>query len=1668
MVPDTEIVNHFRHRDDSSAISRPFLGDVLRSRTADSSPRPPPRTRRPPHRRDPFVTHAAGKPVKRRLRTLISAALAGLLAAGTLTVAPSVATAAPVEEVGETVPAATTPMVGGYLLQGTPNFSNVQMDLVTHFFWAFSTINNGVCTTATTAGLNAVIAQRQARPNLKVIRSIGGWGARGFSDAASTDAKRKVLVQSCIQSFVANGATDGFDLDWEFPVSGGLNNIGYSPDDRKNMNLLVDEFRAQLNAYADANGKNRRDFLVTAALPAGRWQDSGDNVHGAPYDTATSFDLETLGRTLDFINVMTYDMGTGYSPVSMFNQPLYKHHLDNTGDPWNSIDDAITYYLNHGVPAKKMSLGVEFTLKRGFVVTDTVNNGLFRPWTATGCGTLANNFKSPTSTALINWDDEVKSPYLWDPAAKRLCSYEDPQSLGLRAQYAKDRGLNGTFSWELTGDAQGSELRSIAKPWYPQKVTAAPAPTVTGKTVGAVANKSFTKVLAEVSGSSAESLTAIVNWGDNTRSAATVTPTGTGSFVVSGTHKYTAAGKYPLTVTLTDPDPINSRMVNATVLVGNDAVAQVPQIIPVPTTVTPSTDDDFVLGPDTKILVQGTTPAEVTASTDVAEKLAARLRSSTGFALPVVKTGSATGAITLKIGDPGAAGDEAYSLKAAADGVTITARGAHGLFNGTQSLRQLLPVWADSTSVQQGPWLVPGVTITDSPRFSYRGMMLDIGRHYQPVEVAKSMVDQISAYKINVLHLHLSDDQGFRVRITGRPELTTIGGQYSMNGDPGGFWTQAEYESFVAYAAERFVDVIPEVDSPGHNNATVMAYADKAPEINCTNKKPAVWNMTGAVGYSAMCPESPKTWEILGDITAQLSDLSKSKYYNIGGDEVPATILTHAQYDSFVDKMSNIVRAQGKIVMGWAEISSASFAPVPSGVSAVAQFWANGAPTGTAGNTARVAVQKGMKVLMSPANRAYLDMKYVGSTPATLGQTWAGRIEVPQMYNWDPANYIPALGALPAVTESDVIGVEAPLWTETIVTQDDIEYMTYPRLPAMAEVGWSAQANRNYTDFSRRLAAQGARWQLNNQNFFPSPEVPWRLDATGNNVLLTSAKTVSGKIATVAAPSRAAGTVTATIDWGDGQTSAGTLTGTPITGVSINGLYTVAGEHTYATDGPFTATVTVTAAGATAVTTRSVVSSSTAAKAQAPTGVSATAGSRQVALTWTAPADNGGSPITGYEVTPWIGGVAGTPIYTSTPATKLVVTDLVNGTVYGFSVAAVTSVGAGAASATTPAVTPARVPNPSSTATGAVNAGTVTFTWNTPGGRDPGSPLTGFVVTPYIDGVAQADVAINDPAVRTYSIASTQVGKVYQFAVRSVNALGISQISPRSLGVATKATSTVVLAPTAPAGPIGQASSVVATVTVSDGVSTKGTVTVKEGSVTVGSAPVTSGTATIALPATLTAGLHKLVATFTPADPAIAQPATSGAAEYTVHFTDYPPPTTPGSQPFYDDILWLASQGITTGNADGTFSPKAQISRQAIAAFLYRFANPGATPAACTSKPFSDVGLTNQFCGHIKWLTDQGITTGNGDGTFSPAATVSREAFAAFLFRLKNPGQAIPTCTTKPMKDVSLSSPFCGAIAWMVAKDLTKPYPDGGFHPATKVDREATAALLHRLSVLPG
>jgi len=633
-------------------------------------------------------------------------------------------------------------------------------------------------------------------------------------------------------------------------------------------------------------------------------------------------------------------------------------------------------------------------------------------------------------------------------------------------------------------------------------------------------------------------------------------------------------------------------------------------VVPKPVSATVSSGH-FTLGPSARIAVAR--GPEASAELAVAHALAAYLRPATGYSLPVVAGDPRTGDIQLSIGDPAglpSAGQaEGYQLQTVGGVASIEAPTAHGLYNGLQTLRQLLPPWISSAKVQPGPWTMPQVSIIDYPRYQYRGVMLDIGRHYESPSAVEELISQAAAYKINVFHLHLSDDQGFRLEIKGFPRLTSIGsaGSVGTDGraeDPGGFWTQAQYKAVVADAAAHFMTLVPEVDSPGHNNAIIMSeYGDtsnpKLPAnpqgINCGQASPPQWDYTEDVGISALCPDSPDTWAIMTAIIDQLTALSPGPYYDLGGDEVPNSLLNSTQYAQFINTEAGIVGQQGKTVMGWADIAGAGTTP-PAG--SVAEYWQPAAGTASGTETGREAVAKGMKVVMAPADHTYLDQKYSvtasTSVPSSIGMNWAcpSGCDVSSAYNWDPGSLVTG------VTDQNVIGVEGDMWSETVPNMSDVDYMVFPRLIALAEVAWSPAAERTatspaYQDFLQRLGTQGARLQAAGVNFYPSAEVPWQLAAEGATLRANSRGQVDGTVATLSAPGFPTSDLTmcdgslgigCTISWGDGSTSTGDVTGTNATDTEVNSLYSISGDHTYAQPGIYHGVVTLSAGNATPVT----------------------------------------------------------------------------------------------------------------------------------------------------------------------------------------------------------------------------------------------------------------------------------------------------------------------------------------------------------------------------------------------------------------------------------------------------------------------------------------------------
>jgi hexosaminidase len=450
----------------------------------------------------------------------------------------------------------------------------------------------------------------------------------------------------------------------------------------------------------------------------------------------------------------------------------------------------------------------------------------------------------------------------------------------------------------------------------------------------------------------------------------------------------------------------------------------------------------------------------------IGEALASLIRPPTGFPIRVVGSAdTASSAIRLSLAPGRAAlGEEGYELAATSSGVRLTAYRPAGLFRGIQTVRQLLPAEIESEmGVSRSVWPIPAVTIADQPRFAWRGAMLDVARHFFPVSDVKQYIDLLALYKLNVLHLHLSDDQGWRIEIKSRPPLAIIGGSTQVGGGPGGFYTQQDYQEIVRYARERYITIVPEIDMPGHTNAALTAF----PALSCSSRPSALYTET-EVGWSTFCVDKEETYALIDDIVREISAITPGPYFHMGGDEVE--VLTHEQYAHFVERVQTIVHKYGKRMVGWEEITKARLAPTT-----ITQQWKS--------DSAVAALKYGSKLVLSPAKKVYIDMKY---TPATeLGLSWAAHIEVRDAYDWDPATYMVGVG------ESDIIGVEAPMWSETLRNMTAVQFLAVPRLPAIAELAWSPQRARQWEDFRVRIAGQVPRWNFLGINYHRSPQLIW-------------------------------------------------------------------------------------------------------------------------------------------------------------------------------------------------------------------------------------------------------------------------------------------------------------------------------------------------------------------------------------------------------------------------------------------------------------------------------------------------------------------------------------------------------------------------------------------------
>jgi hexosaminidase len=329
------------------------------------------------------------------------------------------------------------------------------------------------------------------------------------------------------------------------------------------------------------------------------------------------------------------------------------------------------------------------------------------------------------------------------------------------------------------------------------------------------------------------------------------------------------------------------------------AQSPMPSLIPTPQKVEPGSGDPFTVGPETAIYVPGGDKEAQRIGTLLADVIGL----AAGPAAPAVKPESAPPATGIHLRLGAKTGPDGYEITVDASGATISAARHAGLFYGVQTFRQLLPAFVEFEAVRADksrPIQVGPIRITDNPRFEWRGAMLDVARHFFTVDDVKRYIDLIAMYKFNRLHLHLADDQGWRIEIKSWPKLATHGGSTEVGGGPGGYYTQAEYSEIVAHARDRFVAIVPEIDMPGHTNAALASYA----ELNCDGKARDLY--TGIeVGFSALCVDKDVTYRFIDDVVREIAALTPTPYFHVGGDEVKT--LTPQQYVQFIERVQKIV-----------------------------------------------------------------------------------------------------------------------------------------------------------------------------------------------------------------------------------------------------------------------------------------------------------------------------------------------------------------------------------------------------------------------------------------------------------------------------------------------------------------------------------------------------------------------------------------------------------------------------------------------------------------------------------------------------------------------------------------------------------------------------------------
>lgn len=497
----------------------------------------------------------------------------------------------------------------------------------------------------------------------------------------------------------------------------------------------------------------------------------------------------------------------------------------------------------------------------------------------------------------------------------------------------------------------------------------------------------------------------------------------------------------------------------------------------------------------------------------VTARLAGELLTSAGAAIapdggvPVTLTSDPAA------GPAGSANRERYTLTVTTEGVSVAAPERSGLLHGVRTLRQLANAGRSGQDAASGaPLEVHAVVVRDEPRYSWRGLSFDVVRHWFGPADLRAVVDLVGSYKMNRLHLHLSDDQGWRLEIPSRPALTEKSSQGAVSGATGGFLTADEYRELQEYAAEREIVIVPEIDVPGHVNAATHAYGELMPSGEATDAYDGI-----EVGFSKLHFDLPTTEPFLRDVFTDVARMTLGPWVHFGGDEV--LVMQPEEFGRFVVLCQQIITGAGKTPVAWQEAAGSAHgdqaavaalaadggAPASGAEPGSETGAATGADAGHGAGEATVlveagtvlqywdtrpdpepflrAAQAGARFVMSPADKAYLDMKYTPEHP--LGQQWAAFVELHDSYDWDPATLIEGL------PESAIEGVSAAVWTETLLNRDHLFSMLLPRLAAVAEAAWSQPGAKDWESFRGRIAVEAGAWRRDGASYHPTPQIDW-------------------------------------------------------------------------------------------------------------------------------------------------------------------------------------------------------------------------------------------------------------------------------------------------------------------------------------------------------------------------------------------------------------------------------------------------------------------------------------------------------------------------------------------------------------------------------------------------